>query len=458
MFRVSLCILLFCLLSGCFLDKADIKVTDKKQKVLIPGTSEVALARKGVIEDKKGVVKNKSINKTQKTNVPKNQKQIEKKFQPKPKYEDINIKELPEFQDAKKSLEKLTNNTKSRNYGKVTSSDKLTVAVITYMSGQNLKIGQDVMKSVEVAHEKLGNDNINVVFLDINSPNILSGITSDISVIIGPHTKEEVEKVYPSIKKNAIPFLPLTYSMDLVGRDYIYMMGISTIDQALRDVSYAIQNVHDNIYTILPNNVDGEKILELLKNYKKFGDIDKLFVERYTPGSQDSMLSAVQKIKPDLAKADYFRSAFLLNEYTSDASYLKPVENYLKRMFVMGGSSFHNYPNNVPTLLMYFADVPIAARYEFLNRFKSRYNTEPSDAAYLVYDAAALVMALSIDLNGKVSFDPGALNNQAGFEGMNGVFRFRKDGTIERLLSIFRKSGDKVSMLDNEKSSFQDNE
>ncbi len=127
-------------------------------------------------------------------------------------------------------------------------------------------------------------------------------------------------------------------------------------------------------------------------------------------------------------------------------------------MFVMGGSSFHNYPSNMPTLLSYYADVPIAARYEFANRFKSRYNTEPSDAAYVVYDAVALIMALSIDLNGRVSFDPAALNNQAGFEGMNGVFRFRKDGTIERLLSLFRRSTDKVSILDSEKPSFQDDE
>ncbi|MDJ1407002.1 MAG: hypothetical protein MRQ13_01170 [Candidatus Midichloria sp.] len=51
---------------------------------------------------------------------------------------------------------------------------------------------------------------------------------------------------------------------------------------------------------------------------------------------------------------------------------------------------------------------------------------------------------MNTDNNNLLVFNPKTLLNKAGFEGINGVFRFTKDGSGERLLSIFKIDSNQV--------------
>jgi branched-chain amino acid transport system substrate-binding protein len=57
--------------------------------------------------------------------------------------------------------------------------------------------------------------------------------------------------------------------------------------------------------------------------------------------------------------------------------------------------------------------------------------------AALAYDAVALVAAL-VKTQGQQRFSEGVLTNSSGFAGIDGVFRFRRDGTNERGLAVMR--------------------
>jgi hypothetical protein len=57
--------------------------------------------------------------------------------------------------------------------------------------------------------------------------------------------------------------------------------------------------------------------------------------------------------------------------------------------------------------------------------------------ATLAYDAVALVAAL-VKTQGPQRFSPEVLTNPSGFSGIDGLFRFRQDGTCERGLAIMR--------------------
>lgn len=69
---------------------------------------------------------------------------------------------------------------------------------------------------------------------------------------------------------------------------------------------------------------------------------------------------------------------------------------------------------------------------DFETRYKRQYGTAPSSLAAVAYDAAALTVALSAD----GEFAQEELINRDGFMGVNGLFRFRSDGTAERSLAI----------------------
>jgi branched-chain amino acid transport system substrate-binding protein len=73
----------------------------------------------------------------------------------------------------------------------------------------------------------------------------------------------------------------------------------------------------------------------------------------------------------------------------------------------------------------------------FASRYRSRYGQDPVRTATLAYDAVALVAAL-VKTQGPQRFSDQTLTNPSGFAGIDGLFRFRSDGTNERGLAVMR--------------------
>jgi len=73
----------------------------------------------------------------------------------------------------------------------------------------------------------------------------------------------------------------------------------------------------------------------------------------------------------------------------------------------------------------------------FARRYHAKYGTEPVRTATLSYDAVALTAALS-RTQGPQRFAADVLQNPSGFAGIDGLFRFRADGTNERGLAVMR--------------------
>jgi branched-chain amino acid transport system substrate-binding protein len=75
----------------------------------------------------------------------------------------------------------------------------------------------------------------------------------------------------------------------------------------------------------------------------------------------------------------------------------------------------------------------------FSTRYRSRYGQDPVRTASLAYDAVALVAAL-VKTQGAQRFSEEVLTNSSGFTGIDGLFRFRPDGTNQRGLAVMRVS------------------
>jgi hypothetical protein len=85
---------------------------------------------------------------------------------------------------------------------------------------------------------------------------------------------------------------------------------------------------------------------------------------------------------------------------------------------------------------LYAAPDPSGFR-AFSGRYRTKYGAEPVRTATLAYDAVALVAALS-RTQGPQRFAPETLTNPSGFAGIDGLFRFRADGSNERGLAVMK--------------------
>jgi ABC-type branched-subunit amino acid transport system substrate-binding protein len=93
---------------------------------------------------------------------------------------------------------------------------------------------------------------------------------------------------------------------------------------------------------------------------------------------------------------------------------------------------------NDPTLQggWYAAPDPAGFR-NFSARYRTKYNQDPVRTATLAYDAVALVAAL-VKTQGAQRFSEQILTSASGFAGIDGLFRFRPDGTNQRGLAVMR--------------------
>jgi branched-chain amino acid transport system substrate-binding protein len=89
----------------------------------------------------------------------------------------------------------------------------------------------------------------------------------------------------------------------------------------------------------------------------------------------------------------------------------------------------------------------------FAKRYRAKYNSDPPRLATLSYDAVSLVAALAHAQNAQ-RFKPAVLANASGFNGADGVFRFRANGMNERGLAVVQIGNGGVEVISPAPKSF----
>ena len=82
----------------------------------------------------------------------------------------------------------------------------------------------------------------------------------------------------------------------------------------------------------------------------------------------------------------------------------------------------------------------------FADRYRARFKSDPARLATLAYDAISLVAALA-RAQGAAAFSEATLTNPSGFNGADGVFRFRADGPNERGLAVMQISNGAAKVI-----------
>ncbi|HEU0221846.1 MAG TPA: penicillin-binding protein activator [Paracoccaceae bacterium] len=93
----------------------------------------------------------------------------------------------------------------------------------------------------------------------------------------------------------------------------------------------------------------------------------------------------------------------------------------------------------------------------FAARYRAAYGMEPTPIASLAYDGVAAVGALVAEARAEGDEYPFAidrLTDPSGFVGVNGIFRFRRDGMIDRALAVMEVTPDGFRVLDPAPRSF----
>ncbi|THD66119.1 MAG: penicillin-binding protein activator [Bradyrhizobium sp.] len=299
---------------------------------------------------------------------------------------------------------------------------------------------QSMKNAAEMALAEFQNPNIQLLIKDDggNPPGAQQGtqqaLDEGAEIILGPLFALSVPAAAQLARARGISVIAFSTDSSVAGRG-VYLLSFLPESDVYRIIEYAASTGKRSFAALLPDNAYGNVVEAAFKQAvsRRSGRVvafEKYGVDRTT---------AVRNVANSLGQADALFLADDGDSVVSVADALTAAGAKLKNIQLLGTGLWDNprvFANASLQGGLYAAPDPAGFR-SFSNRYRAKYGGEPVRTATLAYDAVALVAALSRTQGGQ-RFSPEVLTNSSGFAGIDGLFRFRADGTNERGLAVMR--------------------
>jgi ABC-type branched-subunit amino acid transport system substrate-binding protein len=256
-------------------------------------------------------------------------------------------------------------------------------------------------------------------------------------IIVGPLFAQSVKAVGALARQRGVPVIAFSTDATVAARG-VYLLSFLPESDVARIIDYAVANGKRSFAAMLSEGAYGNVVEAEFKQAVSRKGARIVASERYAFDQARIQVSA--KI---VAQAARGADALFIPEgpevVPSVVQALVAAGLDAKRVQILGTGLWDD-PRilNDPALQGgWFAAPDNAGFTNFSIRYRTRYGQDPVRTATLAYDAVALVAAL-VKTQGPQRFSEQILTNPSGFSGIDGLFRFRADGSNERGLAIMR--------------------
>lgn len=256
-------------------------------------------------------------------------------------------------------------------------------------------------------------------------------------IILGPLFAQSVSIVGQLARPRNIPVIAFSTDANVASRG-IFLLSFLPESDVGRIVQFAASSGKRSYAALIPDNPYGTVVEAAFRQdvARRGGQI--IAIERY-PHDKTAMGGPIKNIVQNIGRAD----ALFIPD-SGDAvpdvaqSLVSAGVNTKKVQFVGTGLWDDPRISASPALEGGWYAAPEAAGFRsFSSRYNTRYKQEPVRTATLAYDAVALIAALA-KTQGPQRFSLETLTNPSGFAGIDGLFRFRQDGTNDRGLAAMK--------------------
>ncbi|MBQ8106317.1 MULTISPECIES: penicillin-binding protein activator [unclassified Afipia] len=307
-------------------------------------------------------------------------------------------------------------------------------------SGNAAVAAQSMRNAAELALAEFQNPNIQLLIKDDNGTpqgaqqGAQQAVDEGAEIILGPLFAQSVPAAAQVARNRGISMIAFSTDSSVAGRG-VYLLSFLPESDVNRIVEYAAGTGKRSFAALLPENAYGNVVEAAFKQAvpRRGGRIAAF--EKY--GADRAQPAAT--IGQALTNADSLLLADDGDALAGVADSLAAGGADLKRVQLLGTGLWDNPRVFANTNLrggLYAAPDPSGFR-SFSQRYRAKYSGDPVRTATLAYDGVALVAALARTQGGQ-RFSPEVLTNPSGFAGIDGLFRFRSDGTNERGLAVMR--------------------
>jgi len=325
----------------------------------------------------------------------------------------------------------------------VAGNGQVKVGLILPLSASgNAGVAATSMKNAaEMALAEFQNPNIQLLIKDdAGSPQgagqgTQQAVDEGAEIILGPLFAASVPAAAQATRSRSISCIAFSTDSTIAGRG-VYLLSFLPESDVNRIVEYAASTGKRSFAALLPDNAYGNVVEIAFKQAvaRRGGRVavfEKYGADRATPA---------RNVAQALAQADALLLADDGESVVAAADALTAAGANLRNIQLLGTGLWDNPRVFASASLqggLYAAPDPAGFR-AFAGRYRTRFGAEPVRTATLAYDSVALVAALARQGGAGQRYSSDVLTNPSGFAGIDGLFRFRPDGTNERGLAVMR--------------------
>jgi len=329
--------------------------------------------------------------------------------------------------------------------GAAIGTGQIRVALILPLSAPgNAGVAALSMKNAaEMALAEFKNPNIQLLVKDDagNPQNAQAAAQQAIGegaeIIIGPLFAQAVSAVGVVARQRNIPVIAFSTDASVASRG-VYLLSFLPETDVRRIVEYQISRGKRSFGALLPDNAYGTVVQAAFQQDVASRGGRVLALEKY-PGDPNRIAEPAQRVAQVANQIDSIFIPDGADAVPQVVRALAAAKVNFKRVQLLGTGLWDDpriFSDKDLQGGLYAAPAPDGFR-SFATRYRARYNQDPVRTATLAYDAVALVAAL-VKTQGEQRFSEQTLTNASGFAGIDGVFRFRPDGTNDRGLAVMR--------------------
>ncbi|MEZ5926313.1 MAG: penicillin-binding protein activator [Hyphomicrobiaceae bacterium] len=333
--------------------------------------------------------------------------------------------------------------------------------------GNAAKLAQDLKQAGELALFEMNRSDIQLLAKDTQgTPDgaraaASAAATEGAELIVGPLFAPEVRSVAAVASPAGIPVV--AFSSDrTVAASGVYLLSFMPGDDVRRAVSYATTRGLAPLAALIPATAYGDIVDMTLRETASAAGTKTAVIERFALDA-GGMVGPVQRLKAEIessARSAKAIRAVLISGGQETMPTLAPMLGHYQIGAQSGiqliGTSSWDYPTvtEEPALQgAWFAAPDPTGWSNFSTRYAKTFGASPARIASLAYDAVSLAIATASGSKGQ-RFLPSTLTRQSGFAGVDGLFRLRPDGTVERNYAILGIGPGRIGVVDPAPSGF----
>ncbi len=314
------------------------------------------------------------------------------------------------------------------------------IVPLTQASGPSI-VGTSLRNAAELAYLEAGGNDVTLLVKDDHSDPegaraaAQAAISEGAELVIGPLFASSVREVGKVARAANKPVIAFSTDTSTAGQG-LFLLSFLIENYVDRIVDFAASKGKKSIAALIPENDYGRVAEAEFQQAAARDNIRVMAIEHYQPRT---MTEAVQKIA---ALHDQINSLFIPEQaeaMQSMSQTLVAAGINPKQVQILGTGLWNDARVlKLPALQgAWFAAPENGGFNAFVERYRAKYHSEPTRIATLAYDAVSLAAALA-HTQGSQRYSQNVLTNRSGFNGADGIFRFRSDGTNERGLSVLQ--------------------